>query len=311
MQHAAFDDGRAASGRDPFAAQTDYHGLRRRSWRNWLLLAAFFVITVTGLVTAIPPLMSKRSIALWPWADTALVLLASLSVTVFVFVVYLTQQQRGVLVMQGTLQELQDKSNARTQRHYLRLFALLNVSRIIGSEMDLESMFGCITNICVETFSGNRSSLMLFDKEAGDLVVRSATGADSEKIIGRRQDLGEGIAGWAAKNRRALFLSRNVDLGKYPGLDVEDTTALTAMVVPVIARDELVGVLNVSTKKPDIVYDDEDLRALQVFADNAGSCIRHTERIEWMRMTIKRLRENLRERAKSRGQAPIEPDTIP
>jgi signal transduction protein with GAF and PtsI domain len=170
------------------------------------------------------------------------------------------------------------------------------MSRIMGSEIDIQGIFDCITRICVETFEGNRSSLMLFDKEAGDLVVRSASGAASEGIIGRRMELGEGIAGWAAKNRRALFLSRDVDLNAYPGLEVEDTTLLAAMVVPIIVRDELVGVLNVSTKQSDVEYDEEDLRALQVFAENAGSCIRHAEHAEWMRLTIDRLQSNPRER---------------
>ena len=311
MHQAGFEERAAATGGDPYAVLPDHNGLRLRSWRNWLLLAVVSVITIAGLATAIPPLLSKRVITFWPWADTALVLLAGLSLTVFVFVIYLTRQQRGVLVMQSALQELQDKNNERTRRHYMRLFALLNVSRIIGSETDLDGVFSCITNICIETFSGNRSSLMLFDKEEGDLFVRSASGTDSDRIIGRRQDLGEGIAGWAAQNRQALFLSRNVDLSKYPGLDVEDTTALAAIVVPIIVRDELVGVLNVSTKMPDVVYDDEDLRALQVFAENAGSCIRHTELIEWMRMTIERLRGTLHERNHPRGRAPIESDTPP
>lgn len=308
MHTYGLDELKAAIGSDKSAAKNAYHGLRRRSWRNWTLLAAVSVITVTGLATAIPPLLSKRVIPPWPWPNTELVLLAGLSLTVFVFVIYLTQQQRHILLVQGALQELQDKSNDRTRRHYMRLFALLNVSRIIGSETDLNGVFDCITKICLETFSGNRSSLMLFDKEADNLYVRSASGADSGRIIGRRQDLGEGIAGWAALNRQALFLSRNVDLSKYPGLDVEDTTALAAMVVPIIVRDELVGVLNVSTKKPDIVYDDEDLRALQVFAENAGSCILHTERIEWMRKTIDRLQAALRERTLSGGRKPIESD---
>lgn len=311
MSKSGFEECSAATGGDRFAAQTDHHGLRRRSWRNWLLLAAVPVITVTGLATSIPPLLSKRAITLWPWVNTDLVLLAGLSLTVFIFVIYLSQQQRSILVMQGALQELQDMSNNRTRRHYVRLFALLNVSRIIGSETNLDGVFGCVTNICVETFSGNRSSLMLFDKNKGDLFVRSVSGIEGERIIGRRQNLGEGIAGWAAQNRQALFLSRNVDLSRYPGLDVEDTTALAAMVVPIIVRDELVGVLNVSTKKQDVVYDEEDLRALQVFAENAGACIRHTELIEWMHMTIERLRSSLRERASSKGRTPIESNTPP
>jgi transcriptional regulator with GAF, ATPase, and Fis domain len=296
MHHSTSEDHAFPfEGKEP-AEQITHRGLRRRTWRNWLFLSVFSIITVTGLATAIPPLLSKRISALWPWAETDLVLLAGLSLIILVFIIYLTQQQRTVLSMQRTLHELQEKTNERTRQHYMRLFALLNVSHIMGMETDLQGVFDCITRLCVETFRGDRSSLMLFDKNKGDLVVRSASGNNSERIIGRRQDLGDGIAGWAAKNRKSIFLSRNVDLSRYPGLDVEDTTALAAMVVPVIVRDELVGVLNVSTKYDDVVYDEEDLRALHVFAENAGSCIRHTEHAEWMRMTIDRLQSTLRER---------------
>jgi transcriptional regulator with GAF, ATPase, and Fis domain len=278
------------------SAEARSRRLHRISWRNWLFLAVISVFTVVGLATAIPPLLSKRLVTAWPWEQTDLVLLAGLSLTVLVFVVYLTQQQRRVLAMQRELNELQEERAERTRRHYARLFALLNVSRIMGIETNLQEVFDCITRLCVDTFLGNRSSLMLYDKDAGDLVIRSANGDYDAPVIGRRQDLGEGIAGWSALHRRPLFLSRNVDLSAYPGLDVEDTTVLAAMVVPIIVRDELVGVLNVSTQRPDVIYDEEDLRALQVFAENAGACIRHTEHADWMRMTIERLQSTMRER---------------
>jgi hypothetical protein len=45
-------------------------------------------------------------------------------------------------------------------------------------------------------------------------------------------------------------------------------------------------VINVASERPGTVYDDEDLRALQVFAENVGSCIRHTQQAEWMRQLI-------------------------
>ncbi len=299
MHNSTSEDHTAPVGGGESAVQNTHRGLRRRTWRNWLFLSVLSVITVTGLATAIPPLLSKRISALWPWAETDLVLLAGLLLIMLGFIIYLTQQQRAVLSMQRTLHELQEKANERTHRHYMRLFALLNVSRIMGVETDLKGALDRITLLCVETFKGNRSSLMLFDKERGDLAVRSASGNNSERIMGRRQNIGDGIAGWAAKNRKALFLSRNADLSGYPGLDVEDTTALAAMVVPIIAGDELIGVLNVSTMNDDVVYDEEDLRALQVFAENAGLCIRYTEHAEWMRTTIDRLQSALRERNRS------------
>ena len=73
---------------------------------------------------------------------------------------------------------------------------------------------------------------------------------------------------------------------------------LTATIlVPIMVRDELVGVLNISSRAPGTTYDEEDLRALEVFAENAGTCIRQAERAEWMRQTIERIH-----RGSSRGK---------
>ena len=66
-----------------------------------------------------------------------------------------------------------------------------------------------------------------------------------------------------------------------------------AIVVPIILRDELVGVVNISSRSPNVRYDEDDMRALKMFAENAGTCIRNTERAQWMRTTIESLREQL------------------
>jgi signal transduction protein with GAF and PtsI domain len=66
------------------------------------------------------------------------------------------------------------------------------------------------------------------------------------------------------------------------------------MVVPIILRDELVGVLNVSTRSRKTIYDENDLKTLQVFAENVGACIRHTEQASWMRQTIRNLQESIK-----------------
>jgi len=64
------------------------------------------------------------------------------------------------------------------------------------------------------------------------------------------------------------------------------------MVVPIMIRNELVGVINVSTLSPETTYTADDLKALQVFAENTGAYIRHTEQAHWMRKTIKNLQSN-------------------
>jgi hypothetical protein len=61
------------------------------------------------------------------------------------------------------------------------------------------------------------------------------------------------------------------------------------MVVPIIVRDDLVGVLNVSSRSMDVVYVNEDLLALRGFASSAGACIRHTEHVTWIRKMVPHL----------------------
>ena len=66
------------------------------------------------------------------------------------------------------------------------------------------------------------------------------------------------------------------------------------MVVPIMVREELVGVLNVGNRNDKREYHDEDLQALMVFAENAGITCRHAEQTNWMRQTIQRLDTALR-----------------
>jgi transcriptional regulator with GAF, ATPase, and Fis domain len=271
-------------GRGPHAS--DDSGFYRNIWRNWFLLAGILILTTVGLGTAIPPLLNERIAHFWPWMKTELVLIVGLSLTVLVFVGYLAQQQRHVIAMHRELQRVREEGDARLRRHSSRVLALSSISEIISVETNLQNIFDRITTICVETFSCYRASLMLFEEEKKEIVVRSVCGRGATDILNRRQGLGEGIAGYAAQHREPILLSSPSDYDKYPGLQYKDPSLTSAMVVPIIVRDELVGVLNVSSRSADVVYESEDLIALQGFASGAGACIRHTEHMNWMRKML-------------------------
>jgi putative methionine-R-sulfoxide reductase with GAF domain len=265
----------------------DDHDLYRSVWRNWFFLAAILVITTIGLGTAIPPLLTERIAHFWPWIKTELVLIAGLSLMVLIFVAYLARQQRDVIRMHRELMLMREQSEKqRLRQHANRVFALTNITHFISVETDLQNIFNRITKMCVETFSCYRASLMLFEQETKEIVVRSVCGHSDVEILNMRQRLGEGIAGYAAQHREPILLSSPSDYAKYPGLEYKDPTLTSAMVVPIILWDELVGVLNVSSRSGDIIYEPEDLLALQGFASSAGACIRHTEHMNWMRKML-------------------------
>jgi transcriptional regulator with GAF, ATPase, and Fis domain len=270
--------------------------LPRRSWGNWALLATSYVVTTGGLSVAIALLLPDRLTSPWPWVRTDYALIGACVFMVVTLVVHLSMEQRHVHRVNVEFIQLKDEVHAAARR---RLYALLSVSRIMGMQSDLQNIFESITAACKETFQCDQASLMLFDPHRKRLVVRAAHGHENpSQVIGSEKEIGEGIAGWVAMHKTPLILGRGQD-AKHPELQLMSKTLSAAIVVPIILRDELVGVINISSRSPETAYEDDDLHALSVFAENAGSCIRHAEQAEWMRKTIAGLREQLEQSGRS------------
>lgn len=266
--------------------------LPKRSWGNWMVLASSFVVTTGGLAVIVTVLLPERLTSPWPWIRTDYALVIACLFMVITLVLHLSLQQRHVDQMNAEFLRMRDEVHAASRR---RLYALLGVSRIMGLQSDLQSVFESITATCRETFTCDQASLMLFDAARKRLVVRAAHGhADPARVIGSEKQIGEGVAGWVAKNKTPLILGRAGETSAHPDVQLLTPALSAAIVVPIILRDELVGVVSISSRVADTVYEDDDLHALQVFAENAGACIRHAEQAEWMRKTIDGLRDQLK-----------------
>ena len=256
--------------------------------RGWALLVGISIASTLGLAAAVLPLLEQRVDSPWPWGHTQHFLLLAFPLTVIAAISYLSVQQRRAQTVHRELMRQREVAAERAQRQNARLSALLNVSRIMGTESRLQSVFDSVTQICREAFTCDQVSLMLVDETGQALVVRSASGHEgADKVIGTRQKIGEGVAGQVAAQAKPLLLGPGkLDPQALTALRTQQRATTAAIVVPILVREELVGVINVVSEQPGTVYDDEDLRALQVFAENVGSCIRHTQQAEWMRQLI-------------------------
>jgi len=263
-----------------------------RSWANWMLLASCYVITTSGLAIAVAVLLPDRLASPWPWVRTDYALIGACVFMVVTLVIHLSLEQRHVQQMTTEFQRMKEDLHSSTQK---RLCGLLRVSGIMGLHSDLQNIFESITAACLEAFSCDQASLMLVDAGRKRLIVRAALGhQDVSKVLGSEKEIGEGIAGWVAKHKTSLILGRAGEPNEHPELPLIHDSLSAAIVVPIILREELVGVINVGSRAPGTEYNVDDLQALNVFAENAGACIRHAEQAEWMRKTIDSLREQVR-----------------
>ena len=139
---------------------------------------------------------------------------------------------------------------SRLKKENIRLKALIplfEISKLLVTEIDLAHLFKIITEVLVQEFAVDRVSLMLMDEVSGTLLIRASHGLSSDIARKARRRLGEGVAGLVLKYRKPLIISE----GKHPDQEVMNAINLenmpaSSMSVPLIGKNKLFGVLNVS-----------------------------------------------------------------
>ncbi len=141
-------------------------------------------------------------------------------------------------------------TRSRLQNENIRLKALIplfEISKLLVTEIDLAHLFKIITEVLVQEFSVDRVSLMLVDEASGDLIIRASHGLPAELAMKSRRKPGQGVSGLVLKNRKPLIISA----GKHPAPDVMaainvEDMPVSSMSVPLIGKNKVFGVLNVS-----------------------------------------------------------------
>ena len=272
--------------------------IKHSSFMNWSLIGIVVILLSVSLASVLPPVLSKHLSQSWIFSKPHMLVIVGLTLTLLLLAGP-AHQMRYLKALRAQFELAQKTDRERAERHTARLYALLNVSRVMVAQSDLQTVFDSITKLSCDAFGCDQASLMLFDPEGDVLEVRAVSGKHvPEGVLGARQPVGKGIAGWVAQKREPLLLTPSSQQ-QIPGLELRKKELSAAMVVPVILRDELVGVINVSSRSPHIEFDADDMRALQAFAENVGAAIRHAEQADWMRATIRKLQSQ-----KDRGASP-------
>jgi signal transduction protein with GAF and PtsI domain len=135
----------------------------------------------------------------------------------------------------------------RTEQQ-LRLFQ--KISRLMVRELSLQEVLQAINALIVEYMSCDACLMYLIDNSQ---LVLCASNSPHPSTIGKvRLRLEEGLTGWVARERRLLAISREAYKDprfKYFG-DLPEDTFESFLSAPVIARNRVVGVINVQHRQP-------------------------------------------------------------
>ena len=140
------------------------------------------------------------------------------------------------------------------------------------STFDLDEVVRRILSILHDYFQLTHGSVLLLDEKTQKLTVRSHF--DGDEWLGKPEmAIGEGLIGSAAQLKRVIYLP---DVSKDPRYLAWIPTTKCELVIPLMLRDEVVGVLDCQSDKLGF-FDKETIDLLTLFSTQASVAIQNAQ----------------------------------
>jgi two-component sensor histidine kinase/putative methionine-R-sulfoxide reductase with GAF domain len=162
------------------------------------------------------------------------------------------------------------------ERH-LRL--LTETIAAVNSSLDLEEVLGLVARRVADALEADACFVYLYDEGSDELVLRATHGTSVEEMTRRpRMRPGEGITGAAAAERAPIMIAEGAHLDPrfklFPNLQESEYESILA--VPILARDQLAGAMNVRTRAPR-EFTPGEVELISAIADQVAQSIVHAQ----------------------------------
>ncbi|MBM3495277.1 MAG: GAF domain-containing protein, partial [Armatimonadetes bacterium] len=130
--------------------------------------------------------------------------------------------------------------------------ALRRVGEATGAVFDIEDMLTVTVDVAMRVTETDSCQIYLMDRKTNELVLRGAD-ETGRRMIGKiRLRVGEGITGWAAREKQPVAVSRNAyDDSRFKYFpEIREEQYQSILSVPLLSRSRVIGVVNVRTREP-------------------------------------------------------------
>lgn len=146
------------------------------------------------------------------------------------------------------------------------------IQEALALSEDRQRLFREILSLAVEQTRADAGSIMVLDEEAGELRIAFADGLSADTVRSARQKLGEGVAGKVAQEGRPLIINEKISDPRFR--DTRERSRISAaMSAPIQLDGRVIGVLNVSSDRPDRRFTSHDLEKLTQIASQISAIL--------------------------------------
>lgn len=164
-----------------------------------------------------------------------------------------------------------------TDRTKALLELLYHVSRDVATALDLRTVLQRVLYEAIQNVGGERCSIVVLDDagKAVDATIVYRTEIHEHTTQQLRETTERGLAGWVIRNRKGVYVPDTSKDERWlirPDDAMDQSGPKSAICVPLLAREKLVGVLTLVHPKPD-AFSEIQLDLMQAIADQAGIAV--------------------------------------
>ena len=174
-----------------------------------------------------------------------------------------------------------DEEIVQLQKSLHNISILYNISQAVNFIDDLKRLLQVIIQKALITLDAEKGSLMLYDYSINALQVRIVSGLQDKKLEEAINNgavqcakigIGEGIAGTVFLERKPIITNLGSADPRFIVKEVLSNTK-SLLCVPLIAKGEVIGVINITNKKHDKLFNQKDLEFITSLANQAAIAI--------------------------------------
>ncbi len=167
---------------------------------------------------------------------------------------------------------------AYLERQLHNLSKLVEINGIINSTLDIGRLLQIIMETIKDIMEAEASTLLLYEEDTRDLVFKVALGEAGRELQERyRVKLGQGIAGWVAEQRKAVYINDVYNDVRFdPNFD-KKTGFITRSILcaPLLFKGKLLGVIQAINPLSRSGFDDEDVVLFNAFSNQAALAVQN------------------------------------
>ena len=165
----------------------------------------------------------------------------------------------------------------KIQKKACELSTLFHIGNAINSSiLDRDQVLQKVLDSAIMLLDARKGSLMLIDEETEEMSILASCGLPPEIVKTARVKLGEGISGKVALAGTPKLMKKGVKIAGSKKSSKDLREIKSAMCVPLKVKDKTMGVVNISDKKTNDNFTEEELDLLLMMANQAATSIENS-----------------------------------